>query len=178
MFVQPAAGRPLRAGHSAGLVPGSTRRCTHAIPTVFITGSVLASHHSRQTTADYGQCIRLGKTAFACMPCLHHPEANPRTTQTQARADLPSRGKDEQKRLVFLSLHDVKDHKGPNEYQTVSQTPWIHTRGSMPVAERRQSKKPDETRQRTRPESGGGFWWVEEDLNLRPHAYQACALTS
>ena len=23
-----------------------------------------------------------------------------------------------------------------------------------------------------------GWWWVEEDLNLRPHAYQACALTS
>ena len=21
-------------------------------------------------------------------------------------------------------------------------------------------------------------WWVEEDLNLRPHAYQACALTN
>ena len=23
-----------------------------------------------------------------------------------------------------------------------------------------------------------GRWWVEEDLNLRPHAYQACALTT
>ena len=23
-----------------------------------------------------------------------------------------------------------------------------------------------------------GVWWVEEDLNLRPHAYQACALTT
>lgn len=22
------------------------------------------------------------------------------------------------------------------------------------------------------------YWWVWEDLNLRPHAYQACALTS
>ena len=22
------------------------------------------------------------------------------------------------------------------------------------------------------------FWWVWEDLNLRPHAYQACALTT
>ena len=21
-------------------------------------------------------------------------------------------------------------------------------------------------------------WWAEEDLNLRPHAYQACALTT
>ena len=26
------------------------------------------------------------------------------------------------------------------------------------------------------PSDGG--WWVEEDLNLRPHAYQACALTT
>ena len=24
----------------------------------------------------------------------------------------------------------------------------------------------------------GRHWWVEEDLNLRPHAYQACALTT
>jgi hypothetical protein len=23
-----------------------------------------------------------------------------------------------------------------------------------------------------------GKWWVEEELNLRPHAYQACALTT
>ena len=23
-----------------------------------------------------------------------------------------------------------------------------------------------------------GLWWAEEDLNLRPHAYQACALTT
>ncbi|CAH2601117.1 protein of unknown function [Rhodovastum atsumiense] len=23
-----------------------------------------------------------------------------------------------------------------------------------------------------------GMWWAREDLNLRPHAYQACALTS
>ena len=58
--------------------------------------------------------------------------------------------------LVFLSLHDVKDHKGPNEYQTVShapqnlvartqrQNPAAEPRGSMPVAERRQSKDSDE----------------------------------
>ena len=58
---------------------------------------------------------RLGKTASACMPCLRHPEANPQTPQTQTRPASPSRGKDEQKRLVFLSLHDVKDHKGPNK---------------------------------------------------------------
>jgi hypothetical protein len=24
----------------------------------------------------------------------------------------------------------------------------------------------------------GPYWWAREDLNLRPHAYQACALTS
>jgi hypothetical protein len=23
-----------------------------------------------------------------------------------------------------------------------------------------------------------GLWWAREDLNLRPHAYQACALTN
>ena len=93
--------------------------------------------------------------------------------------------------LVFLSLHDVKDHKGPNEYQTVSHAPqnlvartWSQPpvgrcpspKGDnpMPVAERRQSKDSDEIHQMAR----SGIWWVEEDLNLRPHAYQACALTS
>ncbi len=25
---------------------------------------------------------------------------------------------------------------------------------------------------------GQASWWAREDLNLRPHAYQACALTS
>jgi hypothetical protein len=30
----------------------------------------------------------------------------------------------------------------------------------------------------TRPATSLGEWWVEEDLNLRPHAYQACALTT
>ncbi len=30
----------------------------------------------------------------------------------------------------------------------------------------------------TSPNTTEGEWWVEEDLNLRPHAYQACALTT
>ena len=29
-----------------------------------------------------------------------------------------------------------------------------------------------------RPQNTKWSWWVEEDLNLRPHAYQACALTT
>ncbi len=38
---------------------------------------------------------------------------------------------------------------------------------------------PDRTRART-PNTGTRLpnWWAREDLNLRPHAYQACALTS
>jgi hypothetical protein len=28
------------------------------------------------------------------------------------------------------------------------------------------------------PLTNGKEWWAREDLNLRPHAYQACALTS
>ena len=30
----------------------------------------------------------------------------------------------------------------------------------------------------TRTHQPGTTWWAREDLNLRPHAYQACALTS
>jgi hypothetical protein len=50
----------------------------------------------------------------ACHACITR-KRTPAQHKQKARADLPSRGKDEQKRLVFLSLHDVKDHKGPNK---------------------------------------------------------------
>jgi hypothetical protein len=30
----------------------------------------------------------------------------------------------------------------------------------------------------TKARSGRTLWWAREDLNLRPHAYQACALTN
>ena len=31
---------------------------------------------------------------------------------------------------------------------------------------------------RTRERSRSDGWWAEKELNLRPHAYQACALTT
>ncbi len=34
---------------------------------------------------------------------------------------------------------------------------------------------PPHSPQAAKPED---HWWAREDLNLRPHAYQACALTS
>ena len=34
------------------------------------------------------------------------------------------------------------------------------------------------TRKSSRHSRPSGRWWAEQDLNLRPHAYQACALTS
>ena len=83
--------------------------------------------------------------------------------------------------LVFLSLHDVKDHKGPNEYQTVSHAPQnlvARTWQQNPVG-RCPSPNGDNPKTPTRStRNPKGEWWVEEDLNLRPHAYQACALTS
>ena len=40
------------------------------------------------------------------------------------------------------------------------------------------SYTPDKTPRQPRPSGGLHRWWAKEDLNLRPHAYQACALTS
>ena len=84
-----------------------------------------------------------------------------------------------------LSLHDVKDPRGrtPLKVQTNDDEAKADPGpgGSMPAspaggkaAEDAQYQKPDEARQCEQSE----YWWVEEDLNLRPHAYQACALTT
>ena len=56
--------------------------------------------------------------------------------------------------LMFLSLHDVNmSSDGSN--------------GTAPLG----ADRCDHARRRR-------HWWVEEDSNLRPHAYQACALTT
>ncbi len=55
----------------------------------------------------------------------------------------------------FLSLNDVKSRPEPDG------------QASRRDACRSGSISPTE-----------GNWWVEEDSNLRPHAYQACALTT
>ena len=50
--------------------------------------------------------------------------------------------------LVFLSLHDVKDHKGPNECSSRrSQMPVV---GVCPSPDGDKSRNPDHTRQKTR----------------------------
>jgi len=51
--------------------------------------------------------------------------------------------------LVFLSLHDVKDHKGPNQYpqKLPAAAPpdrrWICARGCGPPAKGRQTQDPE-----------------------------------
>jgi hypothetical protein len=63
--------------------------------------------------------------------------------------------------LMCISLNDVKMRGGPLGVQQDDRT---HARmNSMIVLV-------------CMPASWQ--WWVEEDLNLRPHAYQACALTT
>ena len=99
---------------------------------------------------------RLGKTASAA----NTPEGAP--------AEPPHTRDDPQKRLVFLSLHDVKDHKGPNEC-LLSPRRWVCARRRMAT-----NQNPDHTRQCEQREQ----WWVWEDSNLRPYAYQAYALTT
>ncbi len=43
----------------------------------------------------------------------------------------------------------------------------------------RGARRSDDGSQGQQPaQPGQGRWWVEEDSNLRPHAYQACALTT
>ena len=58
--------------------------------------------------------------------------------------------------------------------QTVRFRLWVDARVARRVArpEDAQNRQTDEAHHDRRE------WWVEEDLNLRPHAYQACALTT
>jgi hypothetical protein len=49
--------------------------------------------------------------------------------------------------------------------------------GALP-AELRPPPRPADRSARHPGSSPGKLWWAREDLNLRPHAYQACALTS
>ena len=104
---------------------------------------------------------RLGKTAFACPPhCLHHPEANPHITQTRRTPPPPHAGA-ANKSVSCFSLFtmsktikvqtNIKRHAQPNPGGSTL----IRPGGSMPVAERRQSKDPTRHAKRREADFGG-----------------------
>jgi hypothetical protein len=68
-------------------------------------------------------------------------------------------------KLMCISLNDVKPASSGGASERTIETP---ARGVSMI------------RSSFRQRGGlpGATWWVEEDLNLRPHAYQACALTT
>jgi hypothetical protein len=115
------------------------------------TGTTLA-----RQTRPLGQCLQTWKDCFRCPTASLLEDEGPRTTKQRTRLD-PHSDRD-RKRLVFCSLNDVNcrdlatgQRSGPG---------WIRFAFRSP------------------PRPAQAKWWVEEELNLRPHAYQACALTT
>jgi len=124
-------------------------------------------HRRRQRSEDrrrlLGQCHRLGKTAFSVLPlrCLRTESAN---RQTFGR-DAPPLGSAPKASRVFALF-------------TMSIAGCRHPAPSICLVLR--SDRKDHPRWPCQYDRLGGEadWWVEEELNLRPHAYQACALTT
>jgi hypothetical protein len=110
-------------------------------------------------------------------------------------ATLPHSGPS-QKRLVFCSLHDVNRRMSPSGAVIGRMSPSGAVIGRMSpsgASVRRLARaigqegspavslpigSPISFWPTASPLEAAGEWWVEEELNLRPHAYQACALTT
>ena len=107
----------------------------------------------------HGQChLDLERLSLVVLPLAlledRDPQAARRRTSSVPHSDRT------QKRLVFCSLHDVRSRLS----RSCDQTGRL-IRSSEPA-------------NRIDHAPAAGDWWVGEELNLRPHAYQACALTT
>ena len=124
--------------------------------------------------------IRLGKTVLVVPSPRRAPleGSHPRATPEREDASEPPLGPDPE-RLVFCSLHDVKlpdvairavsDSNLPRSRDRTGRL----TRVSLPIR-----SKSFVWPTASLLEALARDWWVGEELNLRPHAYQACALTT
>ena len=88
---------------------------------------------------------------------------------------------------LIISLNDVKrsEDRGVRQDETEPQAAlsdhvgcvwWSLTESNRRHPACKAGALPTELRPHLLPQQED--WWVEEDLNLRPHAYQACALTT
>jgi hypothetical protein len=75
----------------------------------------------------------------------------------------------------------------PVRWPPVTAAPSQQPPSQQPKSRPRRAQRPDAPRVQTPPDpehldpehlKPDKRWWAREDLNLRPHAYQACALTS
>jgi hypothetical protein len=95
------------------------------------------------------------------VPCQNSPKA--------ASADDPLRGTTSTK-LMCISLYDIKPPQPCRHAQGAQRHKVGRAKAQKALAGPTRQLKQAPHHQKT--------WWVEEDLNLRPHAYQACALTT
>lgn len=115
---------------------------------------------------------RLGKTAFARFASPRPRRVTPSAPRGPQEPDRPSRGTIRKSVSCFSLFTMSKTIK----VQTNSpQSPPRNTRRVCARRPQAGNTTTPATRQKTRKR---GFWWVWEDSNLRPYAYQAYALTT
>lgn len=167
---RPPAGIRSSAGRSKGAAPGPARtaeaiedrsgptRHTAAFASASLNLSQPACHPPRtcraRTTSGLGQCIDLER--------LLSPPPHPGPPRTTRRSPQKAAGTQE---LDRPPLGTIRKSVSCFSLFTMSKTIKVQTNDAAPMPPR------DTT-------LGVPLWWVEEDLNLRPHAYQACALTT
>jgi hypothetical protein len=141
---------------------------------------------SRTGRRPLGQCLQTWKDCPDCpiasplegicpLPAPHRTRSRPHSGETS-------------RRLVFCSLNDVNCHDLPIGHLSVPIPAIGHLSVpilaighlSVPILAIGQRSGPSRIRFafRSPPRPAKAKWWVEEELNLRPHAYQACALTT
>ena len=128
-------------------------------------GADLASASLSLLTALWSRCVSIAPPGHAprriCIPMPRH-DRSPRKTRGSRRPLLscPLHGHN--------SLHDVKnDHDGPR--------PTLSGASRRSPSRLRAAPGAAAPSPRSQPTPD---WWAWADLNGRPHAYQACALTS
>ncbi len=98
------------------------------------------------------------------------PTCSPRRTR-------PSPTRDEHKNVSCIcSLNDVTGRMSPSGPQSLCLI--LRSDSATHQTMRRAIRSNHAPPGRSSPPIPSGKWWVEEELNLRPHAYQACALTT
>lgn len=180
-------------GRGGGRTPGTTRRTTAP---------------KRRARNRHPEPSRASRDAPEPDSLVQRPHAPPHGDATRTRHTAPYRGRPHRTRTRTTTPTRGRERpygaatpasKGPNTPRRHTHAPRArsHTRergGSTHAWRRPGSNRrppackagalPAELRPRTRPRHTrttgrcGPTVWAREDLNLRPHAYQACALTN
>ena len=149
---------PKRNSHRSDNAHGHAPRDA---PKPRFTLTKISAAHDRTPHGDQTSCFPLPEPSGIAPE--HHPKGP--TRPARAPTDAPKwRRSDSNRRPPACKAGALPAELRPRRQQPRGQQP----RGQQPRGQRPQTRGPSE----------GAKVWAREDLNLRPHAYQACALTS